>query len=154
MVETRILLNRVTRIIAYTRFPFVDQENWPDDRCTIVNDETKRFGIKWEKGVPYPNIVILDGDGSVREFGLVEPKEAINEQSIPKWRTMSEVAPYGRKFKKLFFYVPNGYEEALLKLLEENEIEFDGIRGYQIESGGLKVIPFITKNDDYDHQVT
>jgi len=51
MVETRILLNRVTRIIAYTRFPFVDQENWPDDRCTIVNDKTKRFGIKWEKGV-------------------------------------------------------------------------------------------------------
>jgi hypothetical protein len=154
MVETRIILNRITRIIASTRFPFVDQENWPDHRRTIVNDETKRFGIKWEKGILYPNIVVLDGDGSLREFGIVEPKEVISEQSIPKWRTISEVAPYGRKFKKLFFYVPKGYEEEILRLLEEYQIEFDGIRGYQIDSGSLKIIPFMTKNDEYDHQIT
>jgi hypothetical protein len=154
MVETVILLNRISRIIAATRFPFVDQENWPDGRITIVNDETKKFGIKWEKGILYPNIVVLDCDGSVREFGLVEPKEEINEESIPKWRTMSEVAPFGRKFKKLFFYVPKGYEDALIHLLDENKIEFDGIRGYKIESGSLKIIPFITKNDEYDHQIT
>jgi hypothetical protein len=154
MVDSEILLNRITRIIAATRFPFVDQENWSDDRRTVINDETKRFGIKWEKGIIYPGLVVFNGDGSVREYGLVEPAEAISEESIQKWGIMSDVAPYGRKYKKLFFYVPEGYEEAILRILEDNDIEFDGIRGYRIERGSLKIIPYKTLNDEYDHQIT
>jgi hypothetical protein len=154
MVDSEILLNRISRIIAATRFPFIDQENWSEDRRTVVNDENKRFGIKWEEGILYPSIVIFNGDGSVREYGLVEPAEAISDEIIDKWRTMSDVAPYGRKYKKLFFYVPVGYEGATLRILEENDIEFDGIRGYRIESGSLKIIPYKTLNDEYDHQIT
>ena len=154
MVDPAVLRNRVARIIAATRFPFVDQENWPEDAKTIVNDETKRFGVKWGEGVEYPSIVILKGDGSVREFGSVESAESITDDSVARWRMLSDCAPRGRKYKKLFLYVPQGCEEKTLKLLEENDIEYDGIRGYSVLDGGLRITPFKTLNDEYDHQVT
>ena len=102
MVDPLVLRNRIARIIANTRFPFVNQENWPENRKTIVNDETKRFGIKWEDGIMYPNIVIFNSKGNIHEFGLVEPSESINEESLPRWKTLSNCAPRGRKYKKLF----------------------------------------------------
>lgn len=154
MIDPTILKYRITRIIAATRFPFVDQENWSNDTKTIVNDETKRYGIKWEKGVLYPSIVIANHDGSIREFGLVESAEEITQDSVERWQALSDVAPYGREFKKLFLYVPEGYEEKTLKLLEENEINYDGVRGYRVEPQSLKVLPFKTRNDEYDHIVT
>ena len=154
MVDPVVLRNRIARIISATRFPFVDQENWPEDARTVVNDETKRFGIKWEGGVEYPSIVVLNGDGIVREFGLVEHAEAINEDSVARWKMLSECAPRGRKYKKLFLYAPQGYEEKTLQLLEANEIDYDGIRGYSILDGNLRITPFKTLNDEYDHQVT
>jgi hypothetical protein len=154
MVEPAVLRNRVGRIIAVTRFPFVDQENWPMDARTIVNDETKRFGVKWEGGVEYPSIVVLNGDGSVREFGSVESPESISEDSVARWRMLSDYAPRGRRYKKLFLYVPEGFEEKTLRLLEENGIEYDGIRGYSVLDGGLRITPYKTLNDEYDHQVT
>lgn len=154
MIDPTILKYRITRIIAATRFPFVDQENWSNDTKTIVNDETKRYGIKWEKGVLYPSIVIANHDGSIREFGLVESAKEITQDSVERWQALSDVAPYGREFKKLFLYVPEGYEEKTLKLLEENEINYDGVRGYRVEPQSLKVLPFKTRNDEYDHIVT
>jgi hypothetical protein len=154
MVDPDVLRNRVARIISVTRFPFVDQENWPEDARTIVNDETKRFGVKWEGGVEYPSIVVLNGDGNIREFGSVEHAESITEDSVARWRMLSEWAPRGRRYKKLFLYVPQGYEEKTLKLLEANDVEYDGIRGYSIIDGSLRITPFKTQNDEYDHQVT
>lgn len=149
-----MLRNRVARIIAVTRFPFVDQENWPMDARTIVNDEIKRFGVKWEGGVEYPNIVVLNGDGSVREFGTVESGESIAEDSVARWRMLSDCAPRGRRYKKLFLYVPQGCEEKTLRLLEENDVEYDGIRGYSVQGRCLRITPFKTLNDEYDHQIT
>lgn len=154
MVDPVVLRNRVARIISVTRFPFVDQENWPEDARTIVNDETKRFGVKWEGGVEYPSVVVLNGDGSIREFGLVEHAESINMGSVARWRMLSDCAPHGRKYKKLFLYVPQGYEEKTLQLLEANDIDYDGIRGYCVTDGNLRITPFKTLNDEYDHQVT
>jgi len=154
MVDPGVLKNRIARIISVTRFPFVDQENWPEDARTIVNDETRRFGIKWEGGIEYPSLVILNGDGSIREIGLVEPAEAIEEDRVARWRMLSDCAPRGRKYKKLFLYVPDGCEEKTLRLLEANEIDYDGIRTYSVSNGNLRIIPFKTLNDEYDHQVT
>jgi len=154
MVNTTVLKNRITRIIAATRFPFVDQENWSDSNTTTVNDETKRYGIKWEKGLLYPNIVVANPDGSIREFGLVEGAEDISERSLERWKALSDVAPYGREHKKLFLYVPEGYEEKTLSLLEGNGIDYDGIRAYRVEKQSLKILPFKTQNDEYDHTVT
>jgi hypothetical protein len=154
MVNPEMLRNRVARIIAATRFPFVDQENWPTEARTIVNDETRRFGVKWEDGVEYPSIVVLNGDGGIREFGSVEIADSINEESVPRWRMLSDCAPRGRIYKKLFLYVPEGFEEKTLKLLEMNDVEYDGIRGYSVKDGGLRITPYRTLNDEYDHQVT
>ena len=154
MVDPEVQRNRVARIISVTRFPFVDQENWPDGARTVVNDETKRYGIKWENGVAYPNIVVFKADGSIREFGLVESVDEVNEDSVVRWRMLSECAPRGRMYKKLFLYVPEGYEEKTLKLLEENDIDYDGIRAYRVANGNLRITPFKTRNDEYDHQVT
>ena len=154
MVDPTILKNRITRIIAATRFPFVDQETWSNDFVTIVNDETKRYGVKWEKGVLYPSIVIAFPDGSIREFGSVEAAEDISDESVERWRALSDVVPYGRAHKKLFLYVPEGYEDKTLRLLEENGIDYDGIRGYKVENQSLKILPFKTLNDEYDHMAT
>ena len=130
------------------------QENWPENRTTIVNDETKRFGIKWEKGVIYPTIVIFNGNGDIHEFGLVEPSENINKESLPRWEILSNCAPRGRKYKKLFLYVPKNLEKKTADLLDRNEIDYDGIRAYSIIDGSLRITPYITRNDEYDHQIT
>ena len=154
MVEPTRLRHRITRIIAATRFPFVDQETWADDHVTIVNDETRRFAVKWERGVLYPSIVITKKDGEIREFGTVESPEDITPGSVPRWRALSETAPHGREHKKLFLYVPEGHEEETLRLLEENAIDYDGIRGYRVEKQTLRILPFRTLNDEYDDVVT
>lgn len=154
MIDQQTLTNRITRIIAATRFPFVDQETWPKGRQTIVNDETKRYPVNTNAGVLYPNIVITNPDGTIRELGTVESKEDISEDTVERWRALSDAAPYGREYKKLFLYVPEGAEEETKRLLEENEIDYDGIRAYRVEPQTLKIIPYVTRNDEYDHTVT
>ncbi len=154
MLEQETQINRIARIIAATRFPFVDQETWPKGQQTIVNDEIKRYAISTQAGVLYSNIVITNPDGSIRELGLVEPKERVVKESLPRWWALSDAAPYGREYKKLFLYVPEGGENEIKRILEENGIDYDGIRGYRVESQTLKIIPYITRNDEYDHTVT
>ena len=154
MVEPTRLRHRITRIIAATRFPFVDQETWTDDHVTIVNDETKRYAVKWDQGVLYPSIVITKKNGEIREFGTVESPEGITPESIPRWKALSNIAPHEREHKKLFLYVPEGHEEETLRLLEENHIDYDGIRGYRVEKQTLRILPYRTLNDEYDDVVT
>lgn len=152
MVDQRVQLHRISRIIAATRFPFVDQETWDERYQTIVNDEQKRFGIKWKNGIIYPSIVILNGDGGVQELGMVEPAWEVTQMNISKWKMLSDSAETGRIYKKFFLYVPHGYEEKALELLEENDVDFDGLRGYSIEDGEFKIYPHKTRNDAYDHR--
>ncbi len=154
LLDPETQINRISRIIAATRFPFVDQDTWPEGQQTIVNDEVKRYAISAKVGTLYPNIVITNPDGSIREIGVVETSTAISEKSIPRWKALSHVAPYGREFKKLFLYVPEGKEEQTKKLLEDNAIDYDGIRGYRVEKQALKILPYVTRNDEYDHTVT
>lgn len=154
MLDSSTLRHRITRIIAATRFPFVDQESWGKNHQTIVNDEVGRYAIQTPIGVLYPSIIITNDDGSLRELGLVESAEDINDDSIPRWKALSDVAPYGREFKKLFLYVPEGYEEKTLKYFEDEDINYDGIRGYRVENQVLKILPFKTLNDEYDDVIT
>jgi hypothetical protein len=151
-LDPEIQRNRIIRIIAATRFPFVDQETWPEDYQTIVNDEQKRFGVKASLGVVYPSIVILRGDGNVQEIGQVERAEDVEEERAEYWRFLSESAGVGRKYKKLFIYVPYGLEDKALKILESEEIEYDGLRGYAVVDGSLKIYPIITHDTPYDHR--
>jgi hypothetical protein len=154
MPDPVTLRHRITRIIAATRFPFVDQDSWGANHQTIVNDEVKRFAIQTPVGILYPSIVITNDDGTIRELGVVESAEDISEESIPRWKALSDSAPYGREFKKLFLYVPEGYEEKTLKMFEDEKINYDGIRGYRVEKQVLRILPFKTLNDEYDNIVT
>ena len=153
MLDPEVQLNRIIRIIAATRFPFVDQvEGWPDHYQTIVNDEQKRFGIKGPEGIVYPSIVILRDDGGVQELGMVERAGDVHKGRADLWRFLSDCAGVGRKYKKLFIYVPRGLEEKALKILEGNGIEYDGLRGYAVEDRNLKIIPIKTHDSPHDHR--
>ncbi len=155
MVDPETLRHRVTRIIAATRFPFVDQPeaSWPDCYETIVNDEKKRFDLLSPWGeVVYPSIVILNCDGGVQELGMVELAEDVNEARAGLWLFLSDSASVGRRVKKLFIYVPCGLEDRALGILEGEEIEYDGLRGYGVVDGSLKIYPIKTHDSPEDHR--
>ncbi|MBN2336358.1 hypothetical protein JXL21_12425 [Candidatus Bathyarchaeota archaeon] len=154
MVDAEVQRHRVTRIIAATRFPFLDQPetSWPNCYQTIVNDEQRRFGIKGPDGVVYPSIVILNCDGGVQELGMVERAEDVNPGRAKLWRLLSDSASVGRRVKKLFVYVPHGYEGEALEILEGNDIEYDGLRGYGVVDGNLKIFPIKTHDSPHDHR--
>jgi hypothetical protein len=59
------------------------------------------------------------------------------------------------KARHFFLYVPAGQEAAAQTLLETNGVSYAGLRGFQAtEDGQIKIIPFVTPGDSYDHQVT
>jgi hypothetical protein len=89
MVENEILRNRIARIIAATRFPFLDQEDWGEGFITIVNDEIKVRGIETDEGIIYPSIVILRSDREIQEIGEVEMEDGVKVENVPKWRLFS-----------------------------------------------------------------
>jgi hypothetical protein len=155
VVDPETQRHRVTRIIAATRFPFVDQPetSWLDCYETIVNDEKKRFGLLSPRGeVVYPSIVILNCEGGVQELGTVERAEDVNDERARLWRFLSDNASVGRRVKKLFIYVPRGLENKALGILEGEEIEYDGLRGYSVVDGNLKIYPIKTHDSPDDHR--
>lgn len=99
---------RVIRIIAASRFPFVDQKDWPDDYITITNEQEKRRGIDSPTGKVYPSIIIVDDADRVRELGEVEDEDTVTEVQVLKWKLLSEKTGMGRRTKKFFLYVPGG----------------------------------------------
>jgi hypothetical protein len=155
MVETERQRHRITRIIAATRFPFLDQpeDSWPPCYKTIVNDEENRFGLVAPWGeVFYPSIVILNCEGTVQELGMVEAAENVSNDRAKVWQFLSNSASVGRRYKKLFIYVPHGLENRGLEILESNDIEYDGLRAYRIEDGSLKIHPIKTHDSPHDHR--
>ncbi len=154
MVNEEIIRNRVIRIIAATRFPFVDQEDWGEGFVTIVNDEVKRRGIDTEEAVVYPSIVIAKPDGRIQELADVALAREVAPSSVDRWRLLSEKAGVGEKEKKFFLYVPPKSEEKALKLIENNKISYAGLRVYKINNGILSVTPIKTPDSEYDHRRT
>ena len=154
MVNEEIIRNRVVRIIAATRFPFVDQEDWGEGFVTIVNDEVKRRGIDTEEAVIYPSIVIAKPDGRIQELADVALAREVAPSSVDRWRLLSEKAGVGEKEKKFFLYVPLKSEEKALKLIENNKISYAGLRVYKINNGILSVTPIKTPDSEYDHRRT
>ncbi len=154
MVSDEAIRNRVIRIIAATRFPFVDQETWGEGYVTIVNDEVKRRGIDTEEAVVYPSIVIAKPDGRIQELADVALAKEIAQSSVERWMLLSEKAGLGTNEKKFFLYVPPKSEEKALKLLENNKISYAGLRVYKISNGVLSVTPIKTPDDEYDHRRT
>ena len=154
MVSDEAIRNRVIRIIAATRFPFVDQETWGEGYVTIVNDEVKRRGIDTEEAVIYPSIVIAKPDGRIQELADIALAKEVAQSSVERWTLLSEKAGVGTNEKKFFLYVPPKSEEKALKLLENNKISYAGLRVYKINNGVLSVTPIKTPDDEYDHRRT
>jgi phage tail sheath gpL-like len=106
-------------------------------------------------GEHFPDIVIVDGTGRVREIGEIEM--TVGADAVPHLRAGSETAdadtPTG--VKHFFLYVPAGMEEEAQKLLEDNNISYAGVRGFTVNRDDtVTIVPFVTKGDPYDHQVT
>jgi hypothetical protein len=148
-----VLRGRISRIIGATRFPFIDQTTWDEDRRTIVNTSRDRnYAVDGRKGKVYPSVVVLNPDGNIREIGEVEME--VTPGFVAKWRLLSERTGMGERFKKLFIYVPASEGETARKMLEENGIEYAGLREWSIEDGTLVTRPVKTPDMDYDHRVS
>jgi tRNA G37 N-methylase Trm5 len=153
MVPSKILQDIITRIIAATRFPFINQEDWDEKRKTLVNTSlSKSYGVSTSTGVIYPSIVVLNPDDSIREIGEVEMKVVAN--LAEKWRDLSEKASIGDQYRKLFIYIPEGSEDLAIKILKENRIQYAGLRVWLIDDGVLKTKPISTPDMIKDHRVS
>ena len=153
MLSKEELKDRVVRIIAATRFPFVDQTDWGEDYVTITNEGGKKIrGISGPMGYVYPSIVITKGNTDIQEIGEVETDDTVTEAQVPKWRLMSEKTGMGRRVKKFFLYVPESKEETALRLLEDYSIEYDGLRTWAIKDGSLVITPVKTHDAEKDHR--
>ena len=145
--------DRVVRIIAATRFPFVDQTDWGEDYITITNDGGKRIrGVMGPDGPIYPSIVITRANTEIQEIGEVETEDTVTEARVPEWRLMSEAAGMGRRTRKFFLYVPEGKEGTAERLLEDSSVEYAGLRTWAVRDGGLVVTPVKTPDDPKDHR--
>jgi hypothetical protein len=152
LLDKATLKNRIIRIIAATRFPFVDQEDWGEGYITIVNDEVKRRGIETGTDILYPSIVITLANERIQEIGEVEDEEGVNVTNVPRWRLFSDSAAKGRFVKKFFLYIPEGIEEKAVKLLENNNIEYSGVRTYAVKNGNLVLTPIKSNDGPHDHR--
>ena len=149
----QVLRDRIARIIAATRFPFIDQTTWDEGRRTLVNTQKeKTFAIVGPHGKIYPSIVVLDPDGGIREIGEVEME--VKPSLAAKWSLLSDKTGMGERYKKLFIYVPFGEGNEAKRLLEERGIEYAGLREWSIEEGSLVTRPVVTPDMDYDHRVS
>ncbi|MCJ7731208.1 hypothetical protein MUP51_02720 [Candidatus Bathyarchaeota archaeon] len=153
MVAPEVLKTRISRVIAATRFPFVGQDDWDESRTTIANDpRDPEWCFDTPDGSLAPSVVVLNADGSVRECGEVEMSQVFSGADVEKWRIMSLLTGLDEKYKKFFLYVPEGSEDEALRLLEENDIEYAGLRTWELVNWNLVLRPIKTPDMAKDHR--
>jgi hypothetical protein len=154
MIPMEETVRRVTRIIAATRFPFIDQDDWDMTWQVYTNDHMEdQLIIEIDENESYkPSIVSTFGNGDLRVICEVETDETVNEKQVPRWNKLSELAGVTYKLKKFFLYVPEGKEDLAQRLLEDNEIEYAGLRTWAVRNGGLVIIPITTPDEAKDHR--
>jgi hypothetical protein len=153
MVDPDVLKARISKVIAVTRFPFVGQDDWDETRTTIANDpKNPEWSFQTPDGPVTPSVVVLHADGRVRECGEVELGTDYDISHVEKWRTMSRLTGMGEKYKKFFLYVPEGSEEKVEHLLEENGIEYAGLRTWSLDNWNLVLTPIKTPDMAKDHR--
>ncbi|MCC5972969.1 MAG: hypothetical protein JJT81_02845 [Rubellimicrobium sp.] len=138
----------VVRTIAATRFPFPGQTTWPEGYVTHTNVPERRISIQTPVGTHFPDIVITDRTGAIREIG---------EAAVPYLAAGSALADNdtSTRVRHFFVYVPAGQEAEAQRLLDENGISYAGVRGFTAtDKGEVGIVPFVTAGDEYDHQVT
>lgn len=139
--------------IAKTRFPFHDQKDWPADYVTLTNVERPTRSIPYEGAEHFPDIVIVNTKGEIREIGEVEAE--LDETKAPIWNTCSLAADNLTETgnRHFFLYVPAGLEEKAVALLDRHAISFAGVRGFTRDaSGAVRITPHVTRGDSKDHR--
>ncbi|MCK5669949.1 hypothetical protein KAI10_01075 [Candidatus Bathyarchaeota archaeon] len=155
MISTEEKMRRVGRIIAATRFPFIDQEDWDTAWGVYTNDHLEEQLIIEVGDERFtPAIVSTFENGDLRVICEVESEETVGEAQLPKWRALSELAGVTYKLKKFFLYVPEGKESDAQRLLEDNSIEYAGLRTWAVRDGSLVIKPVTTPDEEKDHRVT
>jgi hypothetical protein len=153
MVDDKVLKGRIARVIAATRFPFVGQDDWDETRTTIANDyRNKQWAFETPDGPLYPSVAVLNADGTIRECGLVETSTEFNGEDVKKWKTLSEMTGMGITYKKFFLYVPEGSEEKAEKLLDDNAVQYAGLRTWSLDNWNLVLKPYKTPDMAKDHR--
>ena len=146
--------DKVADYISKTRYPFPGQQDWPEGYVAKCNATGPKRGIEHEGGIHYPDIIIVSPKDEVREVGEVEM--TIDPSRIPLLRLGSETSDDNTptKVRHFFLYVPAGLEAEAKAMLDEAGISYAGVRGFTATDEGIRVVPFVTAGDQYDHQVT
>ena len=153
MVDEKVLKGRIARVIAATRFPFVGQDDWDESRTTVANSyDNKEWAFDTPDGPLYPSVAVLNADGTIRECGEIEISIDFTKEDVMKWKTMSEMTGMGVTYKKFFLYVPEGSEEKAEKLLDENGVQYAGLRTWSLDNWNLVLKPYKTPDMDKDHR--
>lgn len=144
--------DRVIHFIAGNRFPFPGQTDWPEGYQTLTNGGTRRHPVQGPDGPHWPDIVILNEKGEPCRLGEVE--DTVDDEAIARWKLCSDVTDTMNEtgVKNLFVYVRKGLAAQALEALDRNAISFAGLREYEIAGDDVKVTPYLTRGDRYDHQ--
>lgn len=144
--------DRVIQFIAQNRFPFPGQTDWPEGYRTLTNGATRSHPVEGPDGPHWPDIVILNEKDEPCRLGEVEDR--IDEAAIARWKLCADVADTMNEtgVKNLFVYVRKGLAKEALDALDRNAISFAGLREYEIAGDQVKVTPYLTRGDRYDHQ--
>lgn len=153
MVEEKVLKGRIARVIAATRFPFVGQDDWDESRTTVANSyDNKEWAFDTPDGLLYPSIAVLNEDRTIRECGEIEISPDFTMEDVKNWKTMSEMTGMGVTYKKFFLYVPEGSEEKAEKLLDDNGVQYAGLRTWSLDNWNLILKPYKTPDMAKDHR--
>lgn len=151
---TQAIHDKVAKYISLTRYPFPGQQDWPEGYVAKCNAETPVRAIEGPEGTYYPDIIIVSPSDEVREIGEVEM--TVDPARVP-WLKACSLATDDNtptKVRHFFVYVPAGLEAEAQALLEDNGISYAGVRGFTVDGDAIRVVPFVTKGDQYDHQIT
>jgi len=143
---------RIIRGIANTRFPLIDQQNWPADYLTITNDKGKIKAVNGPDGRMFPSIVVVDGKGDVKEIGQVETADSYSLDDVTRWMFLSEKVDDGLDSSKFYLFIPKGKGRSVVSLLENTSVKYSEICTWEVKGGQLIVKPFKIgdKNKEFD----
>jgi len=142
----------VVAYVAATRYPFPNQADWPADYQTIINLPERRQPVETSAGILYPEIVILDGEGRVREGGVVV--SSVEATMAKEWAALAPVFDNRTEtgVQHFFVYVPEGEEDAARELLRDNNISYAGLRTYRLDGETVVITAVETPAGSKDHR--
>jgi hypothetical protein len=144
---------RVIEFVAGNRFPFPGQTDWPTGYVTLINGERRNASIPLPSGARHwPDIVILDEKGVPCRLGEVD--ETVDAAAVERWKLCSQAADTNNEtgVRNLFVYVPKGSGAEALAALDAHSISFAGLREYELDAAAVRITPYVTRGDRYDHQ--